>query len=635
MQQGCLWQTLPAFACLVRFMTTLQAPIKAMKHGPWNPGIQSRLPSRLAPLATIYRSENAFKSYEEVCELHDLTGLEIDELVVFRPERLVVHELLIRVTGELSVPDGSEVDDLGVSFRHMTHTILTRHIAPHMPKVVSAYQEAEQKLSALINAESESVLGSMRLGTIAVPAQDARQSGRFGFLRWRFRERQDVAQYENARDREERFLGQWAEKAASSTSDPLAMAAYQTLIRVVSAVRGKHGRIWGDANVLASIATGIACNRHVTEIISQLVDSWFREAAQAEGYRLLPFQERPVAMNTKGASASGKSTMRPYQKRLAEEIGIDWRQFALISPDIWRKYLLDFSSLGDNYKYAGMFTGDELAIIDSKLDRYMGRKGERAEIPHLLIDRFRFDSFAADVDETTSTMITRFADLVYLFFMVTPPHVTVERAWERGLRVGRYKAVDDLLAHNVEAFTGMPDLFFTWAMRTTKRVHYEFLDNSVPHGERPRTIAFGWNRDMTILDVKCILDVERYRKINVNAKCADDVYPDSQAMAPESNTRFLERCVRLLTTVSFASRETGLVYARMELGRMTWIDPEALEEAMTETNTRAGILAVAPDALRSSYVPELKNKQPPKSLESDRMHILGQWGCGTVPVEEV
>ena len=35
----------------------------------------------------------------------------------------------------------------------------------------------------------------------------------------------------------------------------------------------------------------------------------------------------------------------------------------------------------------------------------------------------------------------------------------MERAWYRGEQFGRYKAVDDLLAHNVEAFTGMPELF--------------------------------------------------------------------------------------------------------------------------------------------------------------------------------
>ena len=74
-----------------------------------------------------------------------------------------------------------------------------------------------------------------------------------------------------------------------------------------------------------------------------------------------------------------------------------------------------------------------------------------------------------------------------MFFMITPPEATVERAWIRGRQVGRYKAVDDLLAHNVEAYTGMPRLFFTWAAKKDKTVHYEFLDNDVPEGERPRT----------------------------------------------------------------------------------------------------------------------------------------------------
>jgi len=70
--------------------------------------------------------------------------------------------------------------------------------------------------------------------------------------------------------------------------------------------------------------------------------------------------------------------LRPLQKDLAGAIGVEWRDFALISPDIWRKQLLDYASLGDAYKYAGAFTGEELQIIDSKLDRHMARKNERA-----------------------------------------------------------------------------------------------------------------------------------------------------------------------------------------------------------------------------------------------------------------
>ena len=230
--------------------------------------------------------------------------------------------------------------------------------------------------------------------------------------------------------------------------------------------------------------------------------------------------------------------MRPLQRRLAEAVGIRWSDFALVSPDIWRKYLLDYGSLGEAARYAGMLTGQELEIVDEKLDRYMDQKAERGRMSHLLIDRFRFDSFALDSDEEDgSRLLTRFGHLVYMFFMITPPDATVERAWRRGQQVGRYKAVDDLLDHNIEAYTGMPRLFFTWALRADKAVHYEFLDNSVPEGQRPRTVAFGWNGEMNVLDVKCLLDVERYRKINVAAKSPADVYPDAGAMAPGPQRR--------------------------------------------------------------------------------------------------
>ena len=165
----------------------------------------------------------------------------------------------------------------------------------------------------------------------------------------------------------------------------------------------------------------------------------------------------PVVMNTKGASASGKSTLRPLQRALAGEIGVDWSDFALISPDIWRKQLLDYGSLGERVQVrAARSPATSCSIVDQKLDRYMARKAARGSMSHLLIDRFRFDSFAPDSDEAGSNLLTRFGHIVYLFFMITPPASLVERAWKRGLEFGRYKAVDDTLAHGVEAYSGMP-----------------------------------------------------------------------------------------------------------------------------------------------------------------------------------
>ena len=66
--------------------------VRETVFGPWNPGLQSQVPRAIAHLATIYRPENVFNRLSDVRELADLTGLRAAELVVFRPERLALHE---------------------------------------------------------------------------------------------------------------------------------------------------------------------------------------------------------------------------------------------------------------------------------------------------------------------------------------------------------------------------------------------------------------------------------------------------------------------------------------------------------------------------------------------------------------
>src|SRR6202023_694488 len=118
-----------------------------------------------------------------------------------------------------------------------------------------------------------------------------------------------------------------------------------------------------------------------------------------------------------------------------------------------------------------------------------------------------------DSDKAGSNLLTRFGQTVHLFFMITPPEQLVERAWKRGLEFGRYKAVDDTLAHAVEAYAGIPDVFFTWIRRSDKRIRFEFLDNTVPLGRRPRTVAFGDNNTVNVLDVKRMVDIDRYGRV--------------------------------------------------------------------------------------------------------------------------
>jgi hypothetical protein len=555
----------------------------AETYDAWNPGLESELPRELLPLATVFRPENVSTSLAQAFELSDYCGLPPQDLVAFRPERLIVHELLVRVTAGLAVPDGTDYEDLGRNFRGIATTILDKYVANHVDTLEQRFAQVQRDAEVVIARE----LASLLERRLAPPAEVQPAGGK----RWRFglsRRGVPHAPTETAEQRERRILLAWAAKAESE-DDRLAQSCYRALDTIATAVAARRGCLFADRALLTELAVTLVANDFGSEAIGDAMEPFIAEAVRRESYRPLSAQAHPVILNVKGASASGKSTMRPLQRALARQLGFPWESFALISPDIWRKFLLDYASLGAAYKYAGTMTGHEIEIVDKKLDRHMARKDARDEVSHLLIDRFRFDSFVEGREP--KRLLTRFADLVYMFFIVTPPEMTVERAWTRGLQVGRYKAVEDLLAHNVEAYTGMPELFFTWALDTRRRVHFEFLDNSVADGCRPLTIAFGWNGEMTIVDIKRILDIDRFRKINIRAQRPQDVYA-GEDLAPERNVEFLRRCARLIPVIRFADRATGRVYARLEHGKWIWRDAPGLSRALADPDARAGLAAL-------------------------------------------
>ncbi|MDP9007930.1 MAG: zeta toxin family protein [Pseudomonadota bacterium] len=555
------------------------------QYGPWNPGIQSQVPKDLQHLATIFRSENVSSSIASARELCGLTGFGLSELVVFRPQRLALHELLVRITADFAVPDGTRIEDLGLNFREIARLLLAQYLGPEMDVLAGAYDRARQAARSTIDG------ALLRLKSGWGPEQ----------------------------------IGEF-ERLAGATGDAGAAAAYRALARTMAALFTTQGQAWGTKQLIASMATDLACNDHGSDCIGRAIAPMLQKAARDQGYKLLPRQEHPVVINTKGPSASGKSTLRPLLKKLAGEIGVQWSDFALISPDIWRKQLLDYASLGAAYKYAGAFTSDELQIVDQKLDRYMANKHRRGEMSHLLIDRFRFDSFAPDSAEAGSNLLTRFGQSVYLFFMITPPEMLVERAWKRGLEVGRYKAVDDTLAHAVEAYSGIPDVFFTWVRRADKRSQFEFLDNTVRLGQRPRTVAFGDNETFNVLDVTAMLDMERYARIDVDAAAAECLYSDRALLAAEKNLDFLKRCIAGFRWVNFADQDSGRVYLQIESGTPVVKDRAAFERAALVPDTLAAIRAVAPAAL-TGKVSEARLAQYLQAQDGVKsLPTLGQWG---------
>ena len=592
------------------------------EYGAWNPGLESQLPREHLPLSTIFRSENVSTGIAKAHELSDYCGLPMHELVAFRADRLIVHELLIHVTTGIAVPDGRDDEDLGKNFREIAATILNRYIAPHREELARVFEQVKHEASAIVERELANAFAEPKTAIAADHSSDRRRLFAFGRSR-----KQPSRRSETIAERDQRIVPEW-QKKSQHADNALHEACFAALHTIATAVVSQHGRLLGDNALLTELAVTLVCNDYGSKVIGEATLPFVKEAAAREGYRLLPRQQKPVVMNVKGASASGKSSMRPLQKMLAGKLNLPWDNFALISPDIWRKFLLDYGSLGAVYKYAGTLSGHEIEIIDKKLDRRMADRAARGEMPHLLIDRFRFDSFVPNLEEGSSRLLTRFGDLVYMFFMITPPELTVERAWTRGLRVGRYKAVEDLLAHNVEAYSGMPELFFTWALIAGKRVHYEFLDNRVAEGSPPRTVAFGWNGEMTVLDIKSMIDIERFRKINIHAEEPTEVYANKNLL-PQNNVDFLKRCARWIPVINFADYDTGEVYARLDHGKWAWRVRQRFEKALEDPEAMAGLLAVAPNVSAAAANTEQKRLD----VTTEKAHTLGAWGeMATDPV---
>ncbi|MGU3668509.1 hypothetical protein ACLBX9_30380 [Methylobacterium sp. A49B] len=579
--------------------------------GPWNPGVRSDLPSAFLPLVTVYRPEHVETPLRDALDLSDLCGLPARQLTRFRAARLVVHEVLIRVMSDLSVPVGAVYADLGVNFRAIVATILREGVEPRLGEVEAALARIRAEADAVLAREVAAILDDR-------PAPPPPEPGWLDRLLGRRPPAVETPR-EDLATRALRHLESWQRRAAES-GEGLEVAACEALRTVVSGLIARQNAVIRDAALLKAIAGTLVSNGYGSRRIGEQIEPWIAAVVEAHGYRRLAPQDYPVVMNVKGASASGKSTIRPYQLDLAKRLGMAWSDFAVITPDVWRKYLLDYDSLGEASRYAGTLTGYEVEIIDMKLDRYVTRKAAERRISNLLIDRFRFDSFQAEAgSDGGGQLLTRFGDRVYMQFMVTPPADTVERAWKRGELFGRYKAVEDLLAHNVEAYTGMPRLFFNWALSRDKQVVCEFLDNSVPLGERPRTIAFWADGILNILDVRGLFDIERFRKVDIFARCPDTVFKGADLSA-SANTAFLRECLRRMAVIRFVQAETGRVILRLDRGRVSALDPVALKKIRDEPEWAAArqLIGVPADP---AALPVLDETLSPSDAPT-----LGAWG---------
>ncbi|QOR40319.1 hypothetical protein HNO52_18690 [Billgrantia diversa] len=532
------------------------------EYSAWNPGLEADLPRRYQALETIHRPDNVSSRLAEIPELRALTGLEEEELVAFRAERLVLQELIVRVTADIMVLEGEEEEVLGHHFRRITLKILFDYLSPHLP----VFQQEFDRLYAAIHDKADEILAA---AFAPEPVVTDPEPATF-LARWLGR-RPAPQRQTDRRSLEERHHDaiQSIKQQGLAAQDELEQAVYKSAYRVLSSIAAIQGHIGVDREVLARLITRHACNDYGSRIIGRLLAPHVERAMQQEGYERVPLADEPILISLKGASAAGKSSLRHLLRHTLQDLGVQPEQYGTITPDIWRRLLLDYEALGEAYKYAGRLAGKEVKLIDAKLDRYIRDKARRDRtIPNLLIDRFRFDSFSSEtVARILDDTYAKYVATMHIYYIITPPEATVERGWQRGLERGRYKAVSDFLGHCVESYDGMPRVFFKWMGSPRPRFKYVFLDNSVPKHTPPAVIAHGTRQVLHILDPQGLVNLERYKKINTAATCPDEVYPGGDSLTVARNCTFLKQCIAKVPEVRFVDRASGEMYLRATSGR--------------------------------------------------------------------
>jgi hypothetical protein len=561
------------------------------RENAWEPGVSSRIPHAFQGLETIARPDCVFPEAALIDDFGRLTGLPREELVAFRPSRLALHELIVRVTADVAVPEGRTEEIFGQNFRRIAGHILAHDLAPHLARFDDIHAALRRRVFAQVRAMLDERLAPP-------PAAEARPAS--WLAKWFGTAKSAPVPRATLAEREHAAVARFKTEGLAA-GEPFERAVFRSLYRVLGAVLACRGQLGADHALLAEIVSRHVGNTYGSRLIGAEIEPLMAAAIEREGYPRVPTRAAPVMISLKGPSAAGKSSIRPMLKRLMHEHGIEPDGYATISPDVWRRLLLDYEALGEAYKYAGHLTSRELMVVDGKLDRYIRDKARQARaIPHLLVDRFRFDSFSTrEIGRILQGTYAQYVSTIHMYFIVTPPEETVERGWQRALERGRYKAVEDFLGHCIEAYSGMPRVLFRWLGNANADFRYYFLDNRVPKGHFPTSIATG-NRDfMAIYDPLGLINIDRYQKINIHARCREEVYPDGDALAVSNNLGFLRQCLRAIPVVRFFDGPEGVAYLEYSQGSFRVLDPVTFAKVSRRDGTAAILWEIVPSLMSS------------------------------------
>jgi hypothetical protein len=253
-------------------------------YSAWNPGIESEIPPAYRELETIYNPENVFTTLAEVNELAAETGISPEELISFRPHRLVLHELIVRITADIVVLEGEYEEDLGINFRTIARKIFSKYVIPNLMQIEHSFETMRTRIEDMTLQELETALVQK------MPAASVKPSF---WSRFSASKPKPSAAPQSRQEREFELINNYKQRGLNA-EDKLSQAVYRSLYRVLGSIATTRGFVGNDPGYLKNICVRHACNYLGSREIGSKVGKLVNEAITNEGYERIADAEKPI-----------------------------------------------------------------------------------------------------------------------------------------------------------------------------------------------------------------------------------------------------------------------------------------------------------------------------------------------------
>jgi len=126
---------------------------------------------------------------------------------------------------------------------------------------------------------------------------------------------------------------------------------------------------------------------------------------------------------------------------------------------------------------------------------------------------------------------------------------------------------------------------------------------------------------MNILDLKGMLNIDRFCNINIEARSPEAVYVVPRTRDRRNSAQFLRQCVQRIPLVNLALQDTGEIYAQIRNAKLVAWNRDIFAEAVHDDNVRTAFELIATPPQSDSFGFTSGDLR----LDPRESQTLGQW----------